>query len=139
MIRIGSTARNTRTFGRHHIFFSRLRLLIIMAKAFLENYPLGEYRLHATIRNADEVARDCVDWNGYFNNFRASTESGRRLELDHIFFQRVKLLAIMTKSFAQSNPIGQHRKMAIRNNIDYLCEKLGYVPRMEDIEMLKVA
>ena len=139
MKRFGSMSRNIRTPGRHNIFFSRLRLLIIMGKAFLENYPLGEYRLKAAIRNADEVARDCVDWNGYFNNFRASTESGRLIEMDHIFFQRVKLLAIMIKSFAQSNPIGQHRKMAIRNNIDYICETLGYVPRVEDIEMLKVA
>ena len=124
MICLGSSARNTRAPGRHDIFFSRLRLLAIMAKAFLENYPLGEYRLNAAIRNADEVAKDCVDWNGYFNNFRASTQSGRLLELDHIFFQRVKLLAIMTKSFAQSNPIGQHRRMAVRNNIDYICETL---------------
>jgi len=139
MIRFGATTRNTRASGRHNIFFSRLKLMVIMAKAFLENYPLGEYRLNAAIRNADEVAKDCVDWNGYFNNFRASTESGRLLELDHIFFQRVKLLAIMTKSFAQSNHIGQHRKMAVRNNIDYICETLGYVPKMEDIEMLKVA
>ena len=139
MIKLGSTAQNMRTPDRHNIFFSRLRLLIIMAKAFLENYPLGEYRLQAVVRNAEEVSRDCVDWDGYFNNFRASSESGRLLELDHIFFQRVKLLAIMTKSFAESNPMGQHRKMAIRNNIDYLCEALEYVPRMEEIEMLKVA
>ena len=110
-----------------------------MGKAFLENCPMGEYRMRAIIRNAEEVARDCVDWNGYFQNFRASTESGTMIALDHIFFQRVKLLAIMTKSFAENNPIGQHRRMAIRNNIDYLCETLGYAPSKEEIEMLKVA
>jgi len=110
-----------------------------MAKAILENYPMGEYRMHAVIRNAEEVARDCVDWNGYFKNFRASTESGRTLPLDHIFFQRVKLLAIMTKSFAENNPMGQHRRMAVRNNIDYLCDTLDYVPSREEIEILKVA
>ncbi|MBW2635785.1 MAG: hypothetical protein JRE14_17085 [Deltaproteobacteria bacterium] len=71
--------------------------------------------------------------------FDASTESGRMLALDHIFFQRVKLLAIMTKSFAESNPMGQHRRMAVRNNIDYICDTLGYVPTTEEIEMLKVA
>ena len=139
MIKLGSTAKKTRTPGRKNLFFYRLKLLIIMGKAFLENYPMGEYRMRAVIRNADEVARDCVDWNGYFQNFRASTETGTMIPLDHIFFQRVKLLAIMTKSFAQSNPIGQHRRMAVRNNIDYLCETLGYVPSREEIEMLKVA
>jgi hypothetical protein len=139
MIKLGSTSKRTGTPGRKNIFFSRLKLLIIMSKAFLENYPMGEYRMRAVIRNADQVARDCVDWNGYFQNFRASTESGVAVALDHIFFQRVKLLAIMTKSFAENNPMGQHRRMAVRNNIDYLCETLGYVPSREEIEMLKVA
>ncbi|MBW2613136.1 MAG: hypothetical protein JRE12_12380, partial [Deltaproteobacteria bacterium] len=88
---------------------------------------------------SEAVTQDCIDWYGYFLNFRASTESGRMLALDHIFFQRVKLLAIMTKSFAESNPMGQHRRMAVRNNIDYICDTLGYVPTTEEIEMLKVA
>ena len=139
MIKLGTSTKKSRTLGRKNIFFSRLKLLIIMGKAFLENYPMGEYRMRAVIRNADEVARDCVDWNGYFQNFRASTESGTMLALDHIFFQRVKLLAIMIKSFAENNPMGQHRRMAVRNNIDYLCETLGYAPSQEEIEMLKVA
>ena len=139
MIKLGSTAIKSSLPGRKNIFFSRLKLLIIMAKAFLENYPMGEYRMRSIIRNANEVARDCVDWNGYFHNFRASTESGRMLALDHIFFQRVKLLAIMTKSFAENNPMGQHRRMAVRNNVDYLCETLGYKPSNKEIEFLKVA
>ena len=77
----------------HDVFFSRLRLLIIMARAFLKNYPVGEHRLRAVIRNAETVARDCVDWNGYHDNFRSSPESRQLLENDHIFYQRVKLLA----------------------------------------------
>ncbi|MBW1891120.1 MAG: hypothetical protein JRI93_11505 [Deltaproteobacteria bacterium] len=139
MIKLGSTIQKHGTPGRKNIFFSRLKLLIIMAKAFLENYPLGEHRIQAMIRNSEAVTQDCIDWNGYFQNFRASTESGRMLALDHIFFQRVKLLAVMTKSFAESNPMGQHRRMAVRNNIDYICDTLGYVPTTEEIEMLKVA
>ena len=139
MIKLGSAAIKSRPAGRKNIFFSRLKLLIIMGKAYLENHPMGEYRMRAVIRNADTVARDCVDWNGYFQNFRASTDSGTMLALDHIFFQRVKLLAIMTKSFAENNPMGQHRRMAVRNNIDYLCETLGYAPSQAEIEMLKVA
>ena len=139
MIKLGSTAKKSGSLGRRNIFFSRLKLLIIMGKAYLENYPMGEFRMRAVIRNAEEVAKDCVDWNGYFKNFRASNDSGTMLALDHIFFQRVKLLAIMTKSFAENNPMGQHRRMAVRNNIDYLCETLGYAPSQEEIEMLKVA
>ena len=85
------------------------------------------------------VAKDCVDWNGYFNNFRSSPESKRVLDVDHIFYQRIKLLAIMAKSIADGSPMGQHRRMALRNNIDYICETLHFTFSDEDLEFLKVA
>ena len=139
MNRLGAAPQDMKTIEYHDVFFSRLRLLIIMAKAFLNNYPLGEHRLKAVVRNAEVVASDCVDWNGYYNNFRSSPESKKLLENDHIFYQRVKLLAIMAKSFAQGNPVGQHRRMAIQNNIDYMCEALRFNPQEEDLALLKVA
>jgi hypothetical protein len=139
MNRLGAASQDMKKMQYHDVFFSRLRLLVIMAKAFLNNYPVGEYRLKAVIRNAEAVAKDCVDWNGYHNNFRSSPESERLLENDHIFYQRVKLLAIMAKSFAEGNPVGQHRKMAIQNNIDYMCEALRFAPQEEDFALLKVA
>ena len=139
MNRLGAATPDMKKMQYHDVFFSRLRLLIIMAKAFLKNYPVGQYRLEAVIRNAEAVAKDCVDWNGYHNNFRSSAESERLLENDHIFYQRVKLLAIMAKSFAEGNPVGPHRKMAIQNNIDYMCEALRFAPQEEDLALLKVA
>ena len=139
MNRLGAATQDMKKMQYHDVFFSRLRLLIIMAKAFLKNYPVGQYRLEAVIRNAEAVAKDCVDWNGYHNNFRSSAESERLLENDHIFYQRVKLLAIMAKSFAEGNPVGPHRKMAIQNNIDYMCEALRFAPQEEDLALLKVA
>ena len=139
MKRFGAARQNMKKIHHQDIFLSRLRLLIIMAKAFTENYPLGEPRLKAIVRNAETVAKDCVDWNGYYNNFRSSPESNKLLEVDHIFYQRVKLLAIMAKAFAEGNPVGQHRRMAIQNNIDYICEALQFVPEEENLQLLKVA
>ncbi|MEJ2096381.1 MAG: hypothetical protein P8Y38_04405 [Deltaproteobacteria bacterium] len=139
MDRMGAAPQDMKKIEYHDVFFSRLRLLVVMAKAFLKNYPMGEYRQQAVIRNAEIVARDCVDWNGYYNNFRSSPESKRLLENDHIFYQRVKLLAIMAKAFAEGNPVGQHRKIAIQNNIDYMCEALRFSPQEEDFALLKVA
>jgi hypothetical protein len=139
MKRFGAARQSMKNIQHHDIFLSRLRLLIIMAKAFTGNYPLGEHRLKAIARNAEIVARDCVDWNGYYNNFRSSPESNKLLEVDHIFYQRVKLLAIMAKSFAEGSPVGQHRRMAIQNNIDYICEALQFVPEEEKLQLLKVA
>jgi len=128
MKRFGASRQNMKEIQHHHVFLSRLRLLIIMAKAFTGNYPLGEHRLKAIARNAESIARDCVDWNGYYNNFRSSPKSSKLLEVDHIFYQRVKLLAIMAKAFAEGSPVGQHRRMAIQNNIDYICDALQPVP-----------
>jgi len=139
MKRFGAARQEMNRLKQHDIFLSRLRLLIIMAKAFIGNYPLGEHRLKSIARNAETVARDCVDWNGYFNNFRSNPESNRILDVDHIFYQRVKLLAIMAKSFADGSPVGQHRRMAIRNNIDYICEALQFTFSEEELDLLKVA
>ena len=139
MKRIGAARQDMKKIQHHHVFLSRLRLLVIMAKAFTGDYPLGELRLRAIARNAETVVRDCVDWNGYYNNFRSSPESNKLLEVDHIFYQRVKLLAIMAKSFAEGSPVGQHRRMAIQNNIDYICEALQFSPEEENLRLLKVA
>jgi len=139
MKRFGAARQSMKKIQHHDVFLSRLRLLIIMAKAFTGNYPLGEHRLKAIASNAETVVKDCVDWNGYYNNFRSNPESRKLLEIDHIFYQRVKLLAIMAKSFAQGSPMGQHRRMAIRNNIDYICEALQFIPEEEQLELLKVA
>ncbi|MDX2447263.1 MAG: hypothetical protein QNK29_08735 [Desulfobacterales bacterium] len=139
MKRFGAARQNMKKIRHHDVFLSRLRLLIIMAKAFTGNYPLGEHRLKAIAGNAETVVKDCVDWNGYYNNFRSTPESNKLLEVDHIFYQRVKLLAIMAKSFAQGSPMGQHRRMAIQNNIDYICEALQFIPEEEKLELLKVA
>ena len=139
MKRFGAARQKMKQLRQHDFFLSRLRLLIIMAKAFVENYPLGEHRLEAVRRNAEIVAKDCVDWNGHFNNFRSSPESKRLLDVDHIFYQRVKLLAIMAKAFADGSPMGQHRRMALRNNIDYICEALQFTFSDEELELLKVA
>lgn len=139
MKRIGAARQDMQQMQQHDIFISRLKLLIVMAKAFTCNYPLGEHRCKAIVRNADAVARDCVDWNGYHTNFRSDQKSKKLLEVDHIFYQRVKLLAIMAKSFAEGSPVGQHRRMAIRSNIDYICEALRFIPEEENLQLLKVA
>jgi hypothetical protein len=139
MKRFGAARQDMKQLRQHDIFLSRLRLLIIMTKAFVGNYPLGEHRLRALARNAETVAKDCVDWNGYFNNVRSNPETKNILDVDHIFYQRVKLLAIMAKSIAVGSPMGQHRRMALQNNIDYICEALQFTFSDEELELLKVA
>ena len=120
-------------------FFSRLKLLIIMSKAFLGNYPLEKHRMDEIVEAAEQVIKDCVEWKGRHNNFRSEVKSEDVIKLDHIFFQQVKLLSTMSKSFAQGNPMGPYRRMALQENIQELCETLRYTPQEVDPNKTQVA
>ena len=128
MIRLLSDRPDIKHDSDYNTFFTNLKLLIIMSKAFLNGYPLEEQRLKEIIRTAEDVAKDCVDWKGKRTNFRSISDSKRSIQLDHIFFERARLLATMSNSFAQGNPVGDNRRMVLYKNIDDLCGMLQYVP-----------
>jgi hypothetical protein len=128
MIRLLSDRPDIKQDTDYNTFFTNIKLLIIMSKAFLNSYPLEEQRLKEIIRTAEDVAKDCVDWKGQRTNFRSISDSKKTIQLDHIFFERARLLATMSKSFAQGNPVGDNRRMALNKNIDDLCSILQYVP-----------
>jgi len=132
MIRLISDRPDIKQDPNYNTFFTNLKLLIIMSKAFLNGYPIEEQRLKEIIRTAEDVVKDCIDWKGKKKNFRSVADFNKPIQLDHIFFERVKLLATMAKSFAQGNPAGDHRRMALKKNIDDLCDMLRYVPAQDD-------
>ncbi len=131
MIRLLTDRADIKRDADYNTFFTNLKLLIIMSKSFLNGYPLEEQRLKEIIRTAEDVANDCVDWKGQRTNFRSVADSKRSIQLDHTFFERARLLATMSKSFAQGNPVGDHRRMALNKNIEDLCSMLQYVPAQE--------
>jgi hypothetical protein len=139
MIRLISERRDFKEKEYLYSFFTQIKMLIIMSKAFLGGYPLEPNRLEEIISSAEHVIKGCVEWKGRLNNFRAMAESEDTFKFDHIFYQRVKLLATMAKSFAEGNPMGHYRKMALENNINDLCEMLKYVPQKSDYEKMNVA
>ena len=55
MIRLGPASEEMRPMTQNDVFLSRLKLLIIMAKAYLKNFPIGKYRKLAIIENAHSV------------------------------------------------------------------------------------
>ena len=120
-------------------FFTRLKMLIIMSKAFLKGYQLESNRLNEITADAEQIIKDCVEWQGRVQNFRSMAESDDKFIFNHIFFQRVKLLATMAKSFSQGNPMGHYRKMALENNILDLCEMLKFIPQKADYKNMNVA
>jgi hypothetical protein len=128
-----------RDMNHDDTFIERLKLLIIMIKAFWGDYRLEGYRLKAILRNAEEVLKICNDWNRYITEIRSTNELTEGLEFDYIFHQRASLLAIIAKSFVVGNPMGYHREKVIKDNIDYICATLEFNPQEEGAKFLKVA
>jgi hypothetical protein len=116
-----------RTVRDDDILISRLRLLIVMAKAYLQDTSLGNYSLRSIIRNAGQVSYFLSDWHTYVHHFERRQDASINVDIDHIFYQRIKLLSIMVKSIAQGNPLGIHRKTALKSNVDYISEILPYL------------
>jgi len=127
MLRLGSNLFQMRTLRNDDILISRLRLLIIMAKAYLHDAALGSYSLRSIIRNASQVSYFLSDWNTHLGQIEDSQESSINFDNDHIFYQRIKLLSIMVKSIAQGNPLGIHRKTALKSNVGYIAQILPHL------------
>jgi len=139
MERFGPNDNDMREINPDDNFIGRVKLLVIMLKAFLGEYPLQGIRLKAIARNAVEIAKICEDWNQYSIQVRSTPGLKEGFELDHILYQRISLLAIMAKSVVLGNPMGHHRKKVIRDNIQFIIEALQFNPQEEFTAFLKVA
>ena len=108
MIKLGSTPEDMRAMSVNDIFLSRLKLLIIMGKAYLKDYPIGKYRKSAIIENAHHVfyhslqLASSVTWSGI------TSEVDK--EKERVFHQRVQLLAVMAKAIAEESLTENFRK-----------------------------
>ena len=140
MIRLGSQASETREMDLDDIFFSRLKLMIIMAKAFLEGYPMGEHRRHAMLENAKHIEMDAIQMSApsVTNSFNHPKQSENMLH-DHIFLQRVKILAVLLKAIANGSTLKEDRKAAMKENLDVICQVLIDDGKAEDMSFFKVA
>ena len=139
MERYGPNAKDMREINHDDTFLGRVKLLVIMLKAFLGDHPLQGIRLKVIANNAIEVAKICEDWNQYSIQVRSISGFKEGLELDHILYQRISLLAVMAKSVVLGNPMGEHREKAIRDNISYIVEALQFSPQEEFTALLNVA
>ena len=126
MDRIGTHPSGMRKQQEKDIFLSRLQLLIVMAKAFLLNYQLGDYRAVAVKNNATRLTEALTGWESYKKHFPQADPESMDIHLNHILFQRIKLLLVMAVSFADGNPMGSRRKRALRNNMDYIAECFNF-------------
>ena len=139
MLRLGSPASETREMDLDDIFLARLKLMIVMAKSFLDGCPLGEHRRQAMLENARHIEAESIDLGGLMTNYPHQDETAAPNEYDHVFYQRVKLLAVMVKAVAKGFPMGDHRKSAMQENLDIICQTLMFNSQPQDMAFLKVA
>ena len=139
MDRIGTDPSRMRKQQEKDIFISRLQLMIVMAKAYLQDYQLGGHRAVAVKNNAARLAEAPTSWKSYKAHISNATNAATGIHLDHILFQRIRLLLVMAVSFAEGNPMGPSRKRALKNNIDYIAECLDFNQSSESVPILSVA
>jgi hypothetical protein len=132
--------------SEHHLFTSRLKLLIIMARAYLTGCPLGKYRKQAIVENANQVFYHSLQWiseSAAFKNHALDTQTHAfsRLERseENMFYKRVQLLAVMAKTIGSDRPMNKFRKKALADNLNKICETLVFTFKVSDINFLKVA
>jgi len=139
MLRLGSQPSQTREMDLDDIFLSRLKLMIIMAKSYLNGFPMGDHRRRAMLENAHYVESECIDLTDVINGFPSASATVEGSVYDHVFYQRVKLLAVMVKAAAKGFPMGEHRQSAMSENLDAVCQTLMFNSQSEEMAFLKVA
>lgn len=139
MIRLGSLPADTREMNLDDIFFLRLKLMIIMVKTYLDGGPMGDCRRKAMHENASHVEKEAMALGRHTDKFREEDESAGRSGYDFVFYQRVKLLALMVKGVTKGFPMGSHRRTAMQENLEVICQTLKFNIRSETMAFLKVA
>jgi hypothetical protein len=146
MIKLGPMSGKMRAMSDDDIFLSRLKLLIIMSKAYLKNCPIGKYRKSAIIENAHFVFYHSLKLapnTAFLKDHDLKTQSefttSVETEEEYVFHQRVQLLSVMAKALAEDRLTGDFRKMALQDNLDRICEALVFSFHINDVEFLKVA
>ncbi len=146
MIRLGASSQDMKKMSKYDVFSSRLQLLIIMTKAYLNGYPSGKHRKGAALKNAKEVfyqsleiASESADWPGHIMNFQPGDEPGQKINFEHVIQQRVQLLTVMATACFEGRHVGDFQKKAMEGNISFLCEALTFNSQVNEIEFLKVA
>jgi len=117
-----------------------------MAKAYLKNYPIGDYRKSAIMENARHVFYHSLQLAGeanLFENHESKRQAGIASEVEineeRVFHQRVQFLVVMVKAVAENRLTGNFRKKALQDNLDKICDILIFKFSIKDLDFLEVA
>ena len=138
MLRLGAMSDKACEMDLDQIFISRLKLLIIMVRTYLRGYPLGKVRKAAMVKNADYIAAESIDLEQLIP-FRSDPPAKDGMNFDHVFYQRVKLLASMARTIGTNGPMGEHRQAALKDNLEMVSDALRFTSGVKKVAFLKVA
>ncbi len=139
MLRLGSKPESMREMELDDIFISRLQLLVIMTKSYLNKYPLGIYRERSILENAEFVKVDAAGLAEDLDFSEGDENSQNGLNFEPVFYQRVKLLAVMAEAFAKGHSLEEHKQEALEKNLNTICETITFSKTVGDMQFLKVA
>jgi len=139
MLRLGSKPEGMREMDLDDIFLSRLQLLVIMAKAYLSQYPLGLYRERSILENVAFVKTDAEGLAEDIERFGYDESIPSGLTFEPVFYQRVKLLTVMAEAFAKGHSLEDHKQEALEQNIDAICEAITFSKKISEMQFLQVA
>ena len=147
MIRYGAVANKMRPMNSDEMLITRLKLLLIMAKAKIKGYPMGNHRKAAIVENSrivfsESLARSSkilVSLSSVSSVSDDETPTDGPTLLDHLFLQRTQLLAIMMSSLSRGPSGGRFRNKAVALNIDQICTYLSNRFQYGIVHFLKVA
>lgn len=139
LLRRGADPQDMREMKEHDMLLARVKLLIIMCAAYLKDYPLGKYRKDAIIENANHVATGSGNLQINGEGIEGEEHSAGGMNREFVLRERVRLLALMAKGCAEGNPMGQFRKKAMEENIDFISSAIKFTGQSVDMRFLRVA
>lgn len=130
--------------NENDLLVSRLNLLVIMAKAQLKYYPMGDFRKRAVLENARSLFHYARTKTykvfSVPSTESVSQESSRNIsDFGYLFMQRSQLLAVMMYAFAKGKAKGSFREKAMAENIEKISLNFASHSQIGNVQFLKVA
>ncbi len=139
MIRLGSISPDMHEMFIDDVFLARLKLLIIMAKAYLHGYPLGHYRRNAITSNAQIIESEAIDLGDLDTQGQLHFGSVDVSESEKKIYENVRILAKTALDFASGEEIGISKQEELDFVLNTICESITFDGRLKNRQFLEVA
>ena len=139
MFALGAKIRQMGAMDIDHIFLARLRLLIIMLKAYLKGYPIGQCRLEGIMRNARIVGDEAVYLWGLSKMAFGDISAKDIFDMDPEFYEHIKMLTLLTEKIESDKEPDRLMAETVNTHLDYLSRSLSSDRNLSEMQFLKVA